>query len=383
MRLLFLNKDFFKNILLILFGLFLAFIITEGYLRIFDNPFGFRIRGDKIVLPIHRQYNIHNTEIQKLDEYIIHKKNSLGFRGDEPPDKFQDYLTIVTIGGSTTECFYLSEGQTWADILGVNLEKNFEKMWINNAGLDGTSTFGHIVLMEDYMVTLKPKIALFLVGINDVSRSELNRYDKGILKTASEPTDVLKNFALAYSEVAVLGYNVLWYIRTWDRQLGHSNVDFENLAQLEISPQKAVQAKELYQGTQLDAYRIRLETLIQIARTNGMEPVLVTQPAVYGNAIDPTTGIDLAKIKMGNLNGELRWEILELYNAVTKQVGRDNQILVIDLANKLPKDTKYFYDYLHYTQEGAEAIADVIYQDLCPFLEKEYNEYLVAACIEK
>ncbi len=210
----FLNKDFLKNISLLLIGLLLAFIAIEVYLRIFDNPFGFRIKGNKIALPIHRQYNIHNTEISKLDEYIVHKKNSLGFRGEDPPDEFQDHLTIVTIGGSTTESFYISEGQTWPDQLGINLESSFEKIWVNNAGLDGTSTFGHIVLMEDHIVQLKPNIVLFLVGLNDVGRGEFNRFDNLILKPASKPTDGFREFVLNSSEFTVLVYNLLWYIQT-------------------------------------------------------------------------------------------------------------------------------------------------------------------------
>ena len=49
---------------------------------------------------------------EKLDEKIIHTKNSLGFRGDEPPDDFNPALTVVTVGGSTTESIYISDGKT-------------------------------------------------------------------------------------------------------------------------------------------------------------------------------------------------------------------------------------------------------------------------------
>jgi len=70
-------------------GSLLALALLETSLRLFRNPFGFRVRGDQIVLPVHRRYEIHNTQIPKLDAVIIHTKNSLGFRGPEPPERFR------------------------------------------------------------------------------------------------------------------------------------------------------------------------------------------------------------------------------------------------------------------------------------------------------
>lgn len=380
MRLGFLNKETGKNLLLALAGIVFAFLAIEFYLRIFDNPFDFRIRGNKIALPIHRQYNIHNTQIAGLDEYIFHKKNSLGFRGAEPPSKFQDYLTIVTIGGSTTESFYLSEGDTWTDQLGAKLETNFDRLWINNAGLDGTSTFGHILLMEDYIVQLKPKVVLFLVGSNDVGREDLNRYDNIILKPAPKLTDSLRDVMLNSSETIVLAYNLLWYLQTRNRQIGHERISFEELPLVDISTRQAAQIKQQHQQY-LPFYRARLERLIEIARANNIEPVFITQPAVYGAGTDKTTGIDLTRIKVGNGNGELNWEILEMYNAAVKEVGTTHQVLVIDLANRLDKNTEFYYDMIHYTKAGSIKIAEILYKQLCPFLAEKYSQYIIKSCI--
>ena len=51
-------------------------------------------------------------------------------------------------------------------------------MWINNAGLDGATTYRHLILMEDYLIKLRPKVVLFLVGINDVGAGDLDKADK-------------------------------------------------------------------------------------------------------------------------------------------------------------------------------------------------------------
>ena len=60
--------------------------------------------------------------------------------------------------------------------------------------------------------------------------------------------------------------------------------------------------------------------------------------------------------------------MLEIYNDVTRAVGREQRALVIDLARALPKDSAYFYDWTHFTNEGAERVAEILNQALVPWL---------------
>jgi hypothetical protein len=64
--------------------------------------------------------------------------------------------------------------------------------------------------------------------------------------------------------------------------------------------------------------------------------------------------------------------VVEIYNDITRQVGEEENLLVIELARKMPKSSKYFYDLMHYTNEGAAKVADIIYQDLAPYLRQKY-----------
>ena len=116
-----------KNLGVFLGGCLVALAVLEVLLRVY-NPLEIRFRPDRIVLPVHKRYVFDNTEKfpTKLAKTTIHTKNSLGFRGEEPPPDFRDYLTIITIGGSTTECFYLSDGRTWPDLLGQKLSREFQ-----------------------------------------------------------------------------------------------------------------------------------------------------------------------------------------------------------------------------------------------------------------
>ncbi len=75
------------------------------------------------------------------------------------------------------------------------------------------------------------------------------------------------------------------------------------------------------------------------------------------------------------MNGALGWEVLELYNAVTRKVGRENGVLVIDLAREMPKDFRYYFDLMHYTNAGADKVADLIAGQLTPFLAQKFPQY--------
>src|ERR1700722_1272842 len=115
----------------VIYGVYLFIIVLllmELALRIYD-PFHFRIKGDKILLPINERETIINRINPKLDPEIVNTRNSLGFRGPEAPkdsvpgDRQAGVgarvkaLTVITIGGSTTECHFLSDSLTWPYLL--------------------------------------------------------------------------------------------------------------------------------------------------------------------------------------------------------------------------------------------------------------------------
>ena len=374
-------RNLLKNFLLVVMGIVFAFVLLEVLLRMVGNPFGFRIKGDEIILPVHRQYEIHNTEIDELDEYIFHQKNSLGFRGAEPAEDFESYLSIIAIGGSTTECFYLSEGQTWIDQLGLKLGENFSPFWINNAGLDGHSTYGHNILLDDYISKLQPHVAIFLVGANDMGLEKIGVEDSRVQVNSLNLLGLIKS-ASKYSEVVALSFNLARFFATQDKELAHGDFDLSSLPQLELSQAEREKEIEYHRQNFLAPYEERLVALVTKSREIGIEPVLITQPALYGFGFDPLTGIDLARISVRDVDGETQWAILELYNGVTKQVGHQNDVHVIDLANQLPKDSAYYYDALHFTPQGAEQVAEIIYAELCPLLAVQFDNFQSSDCAE-
>jgi len=366
-------KHFLKNCSLLLLGCLVALVVLELLLRVY-NPLEIRFKPDRIVLPVNKRYIINNVgKFTKLAPTTTHTKNALGFRGAPPPADFQNYLTIVTVGGSTTECFYLSDGRTWPDLLGKELARDFNRVWINNAGLDGATTYRHLILLEDYLIKLRPKVVLFLMGINDVGAGNLDA-------TGQQRGPYLRNLwrGLLYrSEVYCLEQNLYHYFIAQSRGLRHSEVNLRAVETLD-HPSESVARQTLqdYRTNSLPFFAQRLEKLIRLSRAHGIEPVLITQPTLYGPGLDPVTGVNLAAIKVqDNFNGRMMFDFIELYNGVTRQVAQKEGVLLIDLARELPRNSAYYYDYLHYTEPGAAAVARIIDTHLSSFLSARFPSF--------
>jgi lysophospholipase L1-like esterase len=366
-------NNLLKTLGAFLAGCLVALAVLEVLLRVY-NPLEMRFRPDRIVLPVNKRYIFDNTEKfpTKLAKTTVHTKNALGFRGAPPPRDFRDYLSIITIGGSTTECFYLSDGRTWPDLLGQNLSREFNRVWVNNAGLDGATTYRHLILMEDYVAQLRPKVVLFLIGINDVGAGDSAATEQRRGHDLRHRWQALLN----RSEVYALGQNLSRYLLAQSRGLHHTQVDLRAAGRLEQMPSgTASKLLRDYEANSLPFFAARLEKLLKVCRDHGIEPVLITQPTLYGPGVDPVTGVDLEAIKVGDKNGRFMSQAIDLYNGVTRQVAQTNGVLLIDLARELPRDSALYYDYLHYTEPGAAAVAGIVDRRLEPFLAARYPSF--------
>ena len=372
---------FLKKLLLLSLGIVFGLILIELVLQVY-NPVETRIKGNIIILPINKNLTFVNNKISGIEKNIIHTKNSIGFRGNELPDEgLSDYLSIIVIGGSTTECYYLSDGNDWPSRLQKLISVDFNNVWLNNAGLDGHSSFGHYVLIQDFISKIKPKIAIFLVGLNDVGRDETQSehtasFFKGRLLINS--FEGLVKSLSAYSEIANIGLNAYKYFHAKSLGLPHQDVDLYNHAKTsypEIGHQKIINE---HLNKFVPKYRERLHKLVVEAKKNNINPVLVTQPALYGESIDPVTGIDLASVNINGNSGYTKWKLLELYNDIVRQVCIEESILLIDLAREMNKSSEYFYDFHHFTNSGAEQVASIIYSHLELYLLQNYDQFIIS-----
>ena len=363
-----------RKVFYVIYLLVVTLLLLELILRI-CNPFHFRIKGDTILLEANKTFVVNNNDIPLLDKKIIHTKNELGFRGQGKPDSMGKYLSIILIGGSTTECQFLNDGKTWSDDLYRLLKTSFDKVWVNNAGIAGHSTFGHIVLLKDHISKLKPKVAVFLVGCNDIGRDDLTGSDKSNMQGyyANFFTFLSKN-----SEVFNVIGNLIRVRKANLRQLTDRYIDVKaRMNDTLVLTDKFIEEQLAVQKHYLPFYEARLKTILRLCRQENILPVFLTQPSLFGNATDSETGAHLAVFKLGPFyNGKLWWNLQEVYNNVTKKVAREENVFLIDLSDQMPKNSRYFYDIVHFTNTGAEKVADILFKNLKPYLSEKFPQYI-------
>lgn len=290
-----------KNIIYGLYLFAITVIALEVILRIY-NPFHFRIKGDKIVLNTNKQYIIYNNSIPVIEDTIVHTINSLGFRGPERPADNKSSLSVIAVGGSTTICNYLSDSLTWPHKLYNQLNTRFN-IWLNNAGLAGHPTFGHLVLMKDYISKLKPQVVIFLIGCNDLEREDLNSSDKSYM------VDKYKNIFTFLSKSSELCNTIANLVRARRAVVTHLTDRYLDLKArkndtLDIAPSTII-AQLKGQEKYLQGYRKRVEALISECKNNQITPVLVTQPSLLGDVVDSISGVNLGKFRLWGWNERL------------------------------------------------------------------------------
>lgn len=394
------KKPILGNILLLAVSFLACILLLEILLRVYD-PFGFRLKGNTIILPVHKRYTFHNddTSCDKLEKKIIHTKNSLGFRGPDMPSDFEYLLSLFAVGGSTTECLLLSDQHDWPHLTGEKLKPLFRNVWINNAGLDGHSTHGHYLLMQNHIAELRPKVVLFMIGVNDTDPYSAYFHDQSLLKkntfeTISACTTETVRWAIRgefrkalnalyylsvhiaeQSQVTASILNFCRNLKARNQGLQHRCIDFSNLAYRTEPDDESDEKIKIFSNEVVPGFRSRLLRLMDLTKDAGIYPVLITQPALYGSGIDPDTGVDMNNIACNGNNGLTQWRILEMLNDVTRDVAKEEKIALIDLAHEMPKRSAYFYDFIHFTNMGSDIVAKIIASGLTPLLETQFPEF--------
>jgi lysophospholipase L1-like esterase len=229
--------------------------------------------------------------------------------------------------------------------------------------------------MRDVITPMRPSVVLFLVGINDVERQDLADFDRTLLAESQTGWRRKLQALSDTSRIIAWGRNLLRALSAQARGLSHGSVDLQTLPTQDVPADQRARLLQR-QAPFLQGYESRLRGLVRLSRESGIRPVLITQPALFGAGQDDVTQADLAAIRVdAERNGRTAWEILEKYNDITRNVAREQGLLVIDLARELRKSSDYFYDFYHFTNAGADAAGHLVYTHLKPTLRKAYPEF--------
>ena len=314
------------------------------------------------------------------------RTNSQGLRADEPSDK--DGYRILTLGGSTTECLYLDQAETWPQLLQdeLNAAPNAPHAWVGNAGMSGRNTRHHVLAMQHLpLQEMKIDAVVLLAGINDLSirLSQGDDYDPAALR---KPEVERRLVAETFLGLAARGDpREPWFKRTVLWQLAR------NLKARWIPPPAARGAQDeagaIYNEwrrnrreagriiralpdmtSALDEYARNIKEVATLAKARSVRLILVTQPTLWRPGLPPDLdallwfgGVGDFQARPGHpyYSVEALAEGIKRYNDVVLQACATEHLECIDLSS-LAKDTSVFYDDVHFNEAGARQVAGIV-----------------------
>ena len=345
-------KTIIVNLLILFAGFLLLELFFGGWFS--DNN---QLRSLNIIRDQTINYTTDLYSETEID--IKYSRDKYGLRGEKTlnsPEK----IDILTIGGSTTDQRYISEGKTWQDLLENSFKKDGKEVLISNAGVDGQSTFGHIKNFEIWfpkIPNLKPKYILFYIGVNDFYLLKKGGYDD--LNNKSWETTI-KNISAFYSLLRTA--TGIW--ASYKAKAGHQKM---NLQEIEYTNKGCAERKvyELFKKD-LNNFENRVSALIKFSKGLNAAPIFVTQPSFkykfdkHGDILGTTT---IERIDNYSYNGVDYYHLLTMLNQSIKNVA-DNEVLVVELTSLPIWEDVDFYDYFHNTPQGAEKVAEEIHKQI-------------------
>lgn len=272
---------------------------------------------------------------------ITYMRDRFGLRGVHEP---LPEIELVTVGGSTTDQRYITEGQTWQDVM-----RSAGGIRVANAGVDGMTSSGHVVAVKEWLHSipgLVPKYYLHFIGINDAAALRLHRANFDV---SGDQSALLRRLAARSALAKAVLY--MRAIGASPREVAHSRIDVMSDAPFVKSVDDQGETRKYVDGT----YRLNLRRLIELHRGRG-ETVLLVSQAANPQLVRWTDEGTFVSAQIAN---RAAWaQSLRLINVATREVCADEAEICrfIDLAEKIRFAPGDFYDAAHASPAGARKI---------------------------
>jgi hypothetical protein len=287
----------------------------------------------------------------------------------DKPDK-----TLVFLGGSTVACIYVDEASRFPYLVGQLLEqKTGKKITSMNSGVGGNNSLHSLDILLNKIIPVRPDMVIMMHNINDLVALI---YDKTYW--GKNPTrEPIVNFNFYKNLTGLKALSTLardMYIpnlhaatrilskKIFGKKVKDPDDEFAYIRGKKLTVDEAQILAE---------FKMNLQTFINICRARKITPVLMTQFNRYKPNPDPK----VLKAMQGfeSDSGIPVSEFMDLYakfNQAIREVGKSNDVLVIDLAALIPQEKQYLYDVVHLNTRGSELAARVISEGLQPLVAR-------------
>ncbi len=273
------------------------------------------------------------------------------------PDK-----KIFFLGGSTTECFYVDEKKRFP-YLAIELleERTGKKINSYNAAVSSSNSLHSINILFNKVMPYEPDVSVMMHNINDLIilmytgtywNDHFNR--SALIVMNNDNADSI--FKLIFPGLAELATRIR-------QKMGKA----EKKDEWAKYRNRKVIIDEDYFTTQFSA---NIDTYIGMCRARGIVPVLMTQPNRFKKDMEDE---NFEIVKTLDRDFGIKYEeFLALYyrfNDIIRNKSREKDVIVIDLANRVPQSDEYMYDWVHLNNKGSVLVSDIIASDLAGKLQ--------------
>jgi lysophospholipase L1-like esterase len=272
-------------------------------------------------------------------------------------------LSLVFLGGSTTECMFMDEENRFPYQVGVLLEQETgRRLNSYNAGLSGNNSLHALDLLLNKVIPLHPRVVVFMENINDLSTLlyEKTYWSRNTTRAPLETLQKVKLVGKLLKEILIPNLNFAY------RNLKKTVFPREEDEFAQARGKKLV----VDQARMNREFAANLQVLIDTCRAWGITPVLMTQANRITDRPDPVVAAYIGQY--GQDTGISYRDFKKLYdsfNETIREVGRKNGVLVIDLAREVPPTREYLYDMVHFNDAGSKLAAKIIAAQLKPLIE--------------
>ncbi len=279
-------------------------------------------------------------------------------------------LTLVFLGGSTTEDIYDDENNRFPYLVGHLLEES-TGLRVNsyNAAKSGNDSLHSLDVLLNKVLPLKPDLVAMMHNINDLSillfeKSYWNRNPSRSPLIEKKPDwrtvgkNLQETFQLARDLVVPNLYAAL-----------HRLLHAEGKSQADEFQQVRGQKIEVNQDYLVREFTLNLQTFINICRARGITPVLLTMPSRLKDDPDPLIRRLMQRLEEQNGITYLDFKgAFDRFNQAIREVAAQNRVLLVDLAQEIPQEKEYMSDVVHFNPEGSRLVAQKIAAGLSPLL---------------
>jgi lysophospholipase L1-like esterase len=361
-----------RRVGLVIISFAVSILIGEACLEIFrpvpDPYLAYKSTPNPFIRSAHppnaRFFTEPEEGLSGIGPHNVFSTNNMGFRGDylvtpKPKNEFR----IFMVGGSTTECFYLDDAKALNRVLQEQLASRAGEelsVKVYGAGKSGDASDDHISMIVHRIVQLEPDMIVLFAGINDLTRAIYN-YDYLHIAPAAQFFDPrVSNFKLWATDYQIP--RRLYYLKT--RLLTNEKQAREQIAlRTNIQEKKRLGEKAPISNDKprvdLNAYSSNLRTIAGAARANHIQLVFITQQSTWNSTIDPEVRKWHAVLYRNGVNyrEDLMDQALETLNDQMRRIATEDSIPIYDLAKSMPKSLEFFYDDVHFNENGARRAA--------------------------